>query len=243
MDFDAAATLDVNATTPIFIDEADKIRRILALKSQHEIKTLQHVSDQISKRVMTMNQDPKPPKKQALWAYTGDVYKGFNAKTISPLAATWAQRHIRIPSGMYGIIKPYDEIVPYRLEMKTKLSVQGSADLYDFWSDRLARTFEGEDIVVLASDEYARAVTKHIQAKAKIYNVSFVDSKPDGKEAKVPIYNKIMRGVTARWLADRQATAPTDIKEFHDKGYRYSASRSSSHHFVFYRATPGPIVL
>lgn len=243
MDFQNPIELTISATTPWFEDEANKIRKTLASKSQHEIQTLQHISPRLASKVMAMNQADPPAKKSALWAYKGDVYKGFKADTLSRAAADWAQQHIRIPSGMYGLVRPCDEIVPYRLEMKTNLSVEGSKDLYDFWGDRQAKKLKNEEVVVLASDEYARAVTRHIQDKTKIYDVSFVDVRSSGKEGKVPIYNKIMRGVVARWLADTQAASPANLKEFQDKGYRYSTARSSSHHFVFYRTKPGPIAL
>lgn len=243
MDFERPVEIDIPTTAPQFANEARKIRGILASMSSKNIERLQHVSPALALRGAKMNHDATPPTKQALWAYKGDVYKGFKADSIKYEAAHWAQSHIRIPSGMYGILRPFDAIIPYRLEMKTKLSVDGNRDLYDFWGNRLARTVEDESVVVLASDEYARAVVRHLTDKANVYDVSFVDQKADGREVKVPIYNKQMRGVAARWLADVQAENPTELRKFCAHGYHFSAARSTDRHYVFYRDAAAPIRL
>lgn len=240
MDFQTPLPFDVTMTSPDFVHDARDLRAHIADLSIEQLQRLQALSVPLAERVRAMNTAVSPVSRPALWAYAGDVYRGFDAASLSLEAAAWANRHIRIPSGLYGLLRPYDAIVPYRLEMKTKVAYSGTNDLYVYWGDRLARTLGEDPIVVLASDEYARAVTRHISDKHRIFNVSFIDHRGD-KEVKIPLYNKIMRGVAARWLADIQATHPHDLHDFSARGYRYSRARSTPNHVVFYREDSYPM--
>lgn len=242
MDYHSPLPFEIEGTEPIFSTDAKQLRSQLALYSTEDIQHLQKVSSRLAEQVVAMNTCPAPPKKPALWAYKGDVYKGFVAHSMTQEAARWAQEHIRIPSGLYGLLRPYDLIEPYRLEMSTKLAHGEKCDLYEFWGARLARTIIDREVVVLASQEYARAVLRHLHPDTRVLDVSFIDRRGE-REVKVPIYNKMMRGVAARWLADRQAEQPREIEQFSAHGYSYSSLRSSPAHAVFYREKMRPLEL
>lgn len=241
MDFQTPLPFTVQGSEPVFTSDARLLRSQLAGLSSEQIQKLQSISKRLADTVVQMNVKNDPPQRPALWAYKGDVYKGFRAYSITSEAAAWANTHIRIPSGLYGLVRPYDLIEPYRLEMKTKLALAEAKDLYSFWGNRLAQTIDDQDVVVLASDEYARAVVRHLPQGTNLYDISFIDQRGE-REVKIPIYNKLMRGVAARWLADCAAKHLNEMKLFSDHGYSYSASRSSQYHFVFYRRSMQPLV-
>lgn len=241
MDFQAPLPFDVAKTVPDFADDAYALRAHLAELSLEQLRRLLSLSTPLAERVHAMNVAQRPVSKPALWAYAGDVYRGFDAASLSQEAATWANEHIRIPSGLYGLLRPFDVITAYRLEMKTKLAYNGTENLYDYWGGRLAQALDEDSIVVLASNEYARAVTRYIGDKRRIFDVSFIDYR-GGKEVKIPLYNKIMRGVAARWLADMQAVHPHDLHDFSAHGYQYSSARSTANHIVFYRKESLPMI-
>ncbi len=181
--------------------------------------------------------------KQALLAFKGDVYTALQAETFTPAQWTFAQQHLRILSGLYGVLRPLDLMQPYRLEMGTRLANQHGKDLYAFWGQQIsgwlnqALAQQGDDILLnLASNEYFRAVHQPSVA-AQIINTEFRDLK-DGRYKIISIYAKQARGLMARYVIQEAITAPEQLKDFDYGGYRYSDSHSTAQRLVFLRDTP-----
>jgi uncharacterized protein len=170
------------------------------------------------------------------------VYKGFFAQTLSLDDITWAQKHVRILSGLYGVLRPLDKVSAYRLEMKAKLQVAGTKNLYDFWRDKVATYVDGAAdgvVCVLSSDEYAKVVVAH--STCRIVTPVFLDKKPNGTIGTVPIYSKMMRGVMARWMIDHHIETPDGLKEFSMYGYSYDDTHSTEDRPAFYREKMTPL--
>jgi uncharacterized protein len=243
LDFDTPAPDWVTQTQPIFQDQASRIAAELANLSKSQLVTLMHVSDSIAATNHVRMAKWGQHLKEALWAYRGDVYKGMYADRFSHKEADWAQRHLIIMSGLYGALRPYDAISPYRLEMKAKLPVEGSKDLYGFWGTRLAEYVDSQSdgiICNLSSDEYARPVTRYCHSR--IITPVFMDHRPNGTIGPAPIYNKMMRGVMAHWMITRSIDDPSRLSEFSAHGYYFDPSRSTSDAPVFLRDKMTPLV-
>ena len=142
--------------------------------------------------------------------------------------------HLRILSGFYGLLRPFDGVTPYRLEMRARLSVDGHRDLYGFWGSRLADQLAAEaDLVLnLASKEYSRAVEPHLPPTVRFLTCTFGELK-DGKVIEKGTVCKMARGQMVRWLAENNITAPEDIPAFDQLDYRYSPRHSTENHYVF----------
>jgi cytoplasmic iron level regulating protein YaaA (DUF328/UPF0246 family) len=244
MDFDYEAPSYVRAQQPEFFAEATLIKEKLAQYSIDDLMSLMHISRPLAEKVASMYQSAAT--KPALWAYRGDVFKGFQAETINQTAAEFAQDHLLIASAVYGVLRPYDNISPYRLEMNTKLTTGDSGSLYEFWKPKLARyistrsSLEG-GLCVLSSEEYAKAAIGGLSASIRIVTPAFIDRKPNGVDAQIPIYNKMMRGAMARWVVDRQIDSADRLHEFSGHGYHYNASMSTPDRPVFYRHEMRPL--
>lgn len=243
LDFTTAAPDWVSANTPKFIKEATAITTVLRKYNTMQLAELFHGSSVIAQtnqvRIASWGSDTKA----ALWAYRGDVYKGMYADKLSASDAAWAEEHIRIMSGLYGILRPGDRISAYRLEMKAKLPVGSSKNLYEFWGDVLAKNVDQESngiICNLCSEEYSKPVTKY--SASQIVTPVFMDHKPNGTVGPVPIYSKMMRGVMARWIIDHRVTHPDQLVDFDRFGYIYDQSRSKLNAPVFVRETMTPLV-
>ena len=157
--------------------------------------------------------------------------------------ADWARQHLVIMSGLYGCVRPYDEISPYRLEMKAKLAVDSKKDIYDFWGDRLAVYADSQSngvICNLSSDEYGRPVTRH--TKSRVITPIFFDHRPSGQIGPAPIYNKMMRGVMAHWMIKNKVESPEQLRDFTSHGYEYDSSRSKPDAPGFLRPIMKPLV-
>lgn len=239
LDFSASVPPWVIPGEPWFNDDATCIAQSLAALDATKLAELMHVSEAIAK----VNHDRLAKwgevKKPALWAYRGDVYKGMYADRLSQSEAEWAQMHLRIMSGMYGVLRPYDVISPYRLEMKTKVALSGSKDLYGFWGYKLAEVLDSESggaICNLSSDEYAKSVIKY--ATSHMVTPVFMDHKPNGRVGQVPIYSKMMRGVMAHWIVTKRIDHPDLLRNFTEHGYEYDDARSTDAAPVFVRSAP-----
>lgn len=243
LNFETSAPEWVRPTNPQFIETARSINEKLRQYSSAELAQLMSVSIGIAEtnhqRYMSWGDEKKP----ALWAYRGDVYKGMYADQLSGADSVWAESHLRIMSGLYGILRPSDEVSPYRLEMKAKVSIGDAKDLYMLWGSDLAAAVDevSDDIICnLSSDEYAKPVTKY--TNSRVVTPVFMDHKPNGTIGPVPIYSKMMRGVMARWIIDHRVDHPDQLVTFDRFGYLYDASRSSPDAPVFVRAIMKPLV-
>lgn len=230
----------VKTTSPFFEAEAGLI--VDAVKSVQNLAQVMQVSAAIADRVKYMYETWGDLTEPALFAYVGDVYRWFYADTLSVDDIEWAQKHLFIMSGLYGALRPLDVVSPYRLEMKAKISVQGSKDLYDFWGEHIAGHIDkqaGDVLCNLSSDEYAKVVTKY--TKRRVVTPVFLDNKTNGTVGTVPIYSKMMRGVMARWVIDHRVDETDQLKNFSAQGYSYAADLSSENAPAFYRQVPKPI--
>ena len=146
----------------------------------------------------------------------------------------YLREHLRILSGFYGLLRPFDGVTPYRLEMQAKLSVDGHRDLYDFWGDTLALQLAAEtDFVLnLASKEYSRAVEPHLPKSVRFLTCTFGEWK-DGKVIEKGTMCKMARGQMVRWLAENNVTSWADIRAFDQLGYRFQPELSNESHNVF----------
>jgi cytoplasmic iron level regulating protein YaaA (DUF328/UPF0246 family) len=200
------------------------------------------VSETLAQRAEKLYKEWGRKKAPAIYAYRGDVYRWFFAETLSKDDLRWAQEHLLILSGLYGIVRPLDMISPYRLEMKAKVPVGKAQDLYMFWGGVLAEAVDARDdsiVCNLSSDEYARVITKY--TKKRVVTPVFLDNKTNGTIGTVPIYSKMMRGVMARWIIDNRIEGPRGLQAFSLQGYNYDEARSTEHEPAFYRETPKPI--
>lgn len=245
MDFTTPVPAYVTPTSPIFKNESTAIRTLISNYSLNAIATLMQVSPTLADQVVDMYQNTVLHK-PAAWTYVGDVFKGFQAQTLTQDDAAFAQGHLLIASGVYGILRPYDAIQPYRLEMKAKVSVERSKNLHDFWGERLGQYIAelsnlNNELCVLSSEEYAKAALLHLPKNVRIVTPAFMDNKPNGKMGQVPIYNKMMRGVMTRWIIENRIDALNELSKFSGHGYYYSAERSTSDRPVFCREVMKPL--
>ena len=165
----------------------------------------------------------------AVETFTGDIYSGLQAASFSPADRRYAQGHLRILSGLYGILRPYDGIYPYRLEMGFRLPDQRYANLYRFWGSAIADQLPGAGLVVnLAANEYSKVVLDHIDA-ARVVTPRFLTVDPRSGEPKfIVVHAKIARGAFARWLITARIQRSSDLAGFEDLGYRLDPSRGSA---------------
>lgn len=235
-------------TTPVFLDEATQIASTLAMLSPTQLTQVMNASPAIVNNVHTMyaNWRPDGQGKPALWTYRGDVYKGLYADHLSPADAEWAEEHLLILSGLYGLLRPHDAIQRYRLEMKAPLAIGMHRNLYEFWGDTLAKyvTERATDntVVCLSSDEYAKAVLRHLPKHIRVITPVFYDNRPNGTIGTAPIYNKMMRGVVTRWLVDHRVDTPEGLQDFTGHGYAYDPSRSTPDRPAYFRPVMRPLV-
>jgi len=174
--------------------------------------------------------------KQALLAFDGDVYKPIKVADFSKKDFDFAQKHLRILSGFYGLLRPLDLMQPYRLEMGTNLKIAAAKNLYQFWSDKISQELENEgakQLINLASEEYFAAINPQ-KISAKIINIIFKEKKGDAYKI-VGINAKKARGLMARFIIKNQLKQPKDLKNFDLEKYRFAADFSDDGNFVFVR--------
>lgn len=231
-------------TQPSFLKEARKINRELKKRSPKELSDLMGISSKLGELNFERNQKWKTPfrpdnAKQAVLAFTGDVYQGLKAADFSEQELERAQEKIRILSGLYGLLKPLDLIQAYRLEMGTKFSVNGSGDLYSFWQDKVTRAINrelktlGGPLINLASNEYFKAVASK-KIKAEIISPAFKDLK-NGQYQIISFFAKKARGLMSRFIIQNNITDPEDLKAFDLEGYYYNNELSNGKNWIFTR--------
>jgi len=246
MDLTSANPVFVPHQSPLFLKQSKQIADVIRTMNEQEIALLMRVSPVIAANVKRMYQTWEPKSgRPALWAYKGDVYKGMKSELLTERQAQWAERHLLIMSGLYGIVRPFDFINEYRLEMKTRLRVQSANDLNAFWGNILAEYVakRADGLVYnLCSDEYGNAVTKRLPSNVRIVTPVFYDKKPNGKVGVAPIYSKMMRGVMARWIIDHETETPEELQAFTMHGYSYDPSLSTAERPAFYREIMKPLI-
>ena len=233
-----------SSTQPQFVEQAAQLVDILRPKSPADLSQLMSISDKLGVLNATRYTEwsPKFTKKNsrpALLAFNGDVYDGFDAKTLDEEGLAFAQKHVRILSGLYGILRPLDLMQPYRLEMGTKLPNPAGKDLYAYWKQTVAPALNKElgkkdpVLVNLASDEYFKSVdTKALNAR--VVQPVFQDYK-NGQYKIFSFFAKKARGLMARYAITHRAKTPADLLGFDVEGYAYDAAVSEPDRLVFRR--------
>ena len=232
-------------TLPAFIDHSTELIRELRQLSPADIASLMKISDPLAvlnagryaSWTPQFNSDNARP---AVLAFNGDVYAGLEAGTLPAAAMAHLQAHVRILSGLYGVLRPLDLMQPYRLEMGTRLKTSRGASLYAFWGDLVSRTLERElragnaaALVNLASEEYFKVVQPSVLGVPVITPV-FQDWK-DGRYKIISFYAKKARGLMARYAAIHAVTDPEQLKDFDLDGYAYDAAASTPSEWLFRR--------
>lgn len=233
-------------TEPLFVDEAHTLIRVMQQKSVSDIAQLMRLSDTLA-RLNAERYAAWTPRfgldnaRQAALAFNGDVYEGLRAGELSDAQLGWAQNHLAILSGLYGVLRPLDLMQPYRLEMGTRLATDRGRNLYVFWgsiiADYLNQQLErqgGTSVLLnLASEEYFKAVDRSV-LQARVVRCVFQDYK-NGVYKIINFYAKRARGLMARYLSDYQIDTPEGLLGFNASGYAYAAAESSADTLVFRR--------
>ncbi len=223
------------------IEQSQVLVDLLKDKTQGDIASLMSISDKLSKLNFDRFQTFSTPftlsnAKQALLAFKGDVYNGIDAPSLSLDDFEFAQGHLRMLSGLYGVIRPLDLIQPYRLEMGTKLKNSQGKNLYEFWGDQISQALnedESEVIINLASNEYFKGIDKK-SINAKIINIAFKELKNDTYKI-IGIYAKRARGLMVNYMIKNRLTEPELLKDFNVEGYQFRQDMSDDLTWVFTR--------
>lgn len=230
---------------PRFLDQSQQLIDQLKELAPQDIASLMKLSDKLATLNFDRYQEFSQPftpdnARQAVLAFRGDVYQGLDADTLSSAEFKYAQKHLRILSGLYGVLKPLDLIQPYRLEMGTKFENNSGKNLYEFWGDSLNQSLakelsrQQESVLVnIASNEYFKAV----KAKSLDYRIitpTFKDWK-NGQYKMISFFAKKARGLMARYIIQNQVDQTEGLKDFNLEGYYFDKKSSSENDFVFLR--------
>jgi len=244
LDFDSPSPIATSSKPAMLADSQLLIDELRTL-SASRISSLMSISDALGE----LNRDryvawstpfTKSNAKQAVFAFMGDVYRGLDAGSLSEDDVNYAQQHLRILSGLYGVLRPLDLIQAYRLEMGTRLQNDRGEDLYAFWGDKITnelnkqlKSIKSTVIANLASNEYFKAVNKDA-LKADIVAPAFLDEK-NGKYKIISFYAKKARGYMTAWIMQKRVEDPKNLRKFKVEGYRYSAELSKPGQPAFVR--------
>ena len=242
-DHDGAA---LEPTQPRLMERTRELAETAKDLSARDLQLLMDISEDLAQlnreRFQAFDPDNAEGEPAAL-TFAGDVYRGLDAGSLGKDDLKWAQRRVRILSGLYGVLRPLDRIQPYRLEMGTRLKTDHGPSLYEFWdediAERLKADLDGHDhevIVNLASQEYARAA-KLKSIGAPVIECDFKEEK-DGKLRTLMVYAKRARGLMARWIVEHRVEDPARLKDFDLEGYRYDAEGSTETKLLFTRPQP-----
>lgn len=228
---------EVEVTMPDFLSEANALARTMRNRTLTELRGLMDLSADLAKlnrdRFKSYSDDaPTYDLRPAVHAFAGDTYQGLDAGSLDPEELAWAQDHLRILSGLYGVLRPLDGIQPYRLEMGTRLKTRRGGNLYEYWRDLPAKSL-GEQaqkvgakvLVNCASQEYFGAV-KTDKTGLRIITPTFLEDK-NGEAKIVSFFAKRARGAMARFIITRRITDPAGLRDFDLGGYVYDPTRST----------------
>lgn len=247
LDFSTQSGL-MSYTVPDLLDRSQVLVDILSEYSPQELASLMKISDELAQlnaaRFHGWQQPFTPTNaKQAIAAFKGDVYVGLNASEFSGKDLAFAQKHLRILSGLYGVLRPNDLIQAYRLEMGTRLTNPEGKDLYAFWGNLITEklnqqleVLKADVLLNLASEEYFKSVKPKL-LNATIVTPVFKDWKKD-KYKIISFYAKKARGMMANWIIREQIQESEKLKQFSVGGYRFSEEQSTIYEWVFLRDTP-----
>lgn len=245
LDFNKERQVDEEYTTPEFLDKSASLINEIRKFSPKDLSVLMNVSEDIASLTFERHSQWKTPfntgnAKPALFAFQGDVYRSMDTKSFSKPDTDYAQDHLRILSGLYGILRPMDLIQPYRLEMGIRFRPFGGKDLYAFWTESITTSLNKElkkqkekALINLASQEYFKAVNTHY-LDGRVITPVFKEYK-DNKYKVVGILAKKARGMMSRFIISNKLEKAEDIKHFESGGYHYDDNLSSGDEWVFTR--------
>ena len=230
-------------TQPRFLEDSEKLNKKLKTLSKNKLSDLMSISSDLSALNYERNQNWKTPfnqenAKQAIYAFTGEVFRGIDVNSLKEDKLPLLQQRLRIISGLYGLLKPLDLIQPYRLEMGTKLKVGRTENLYKFWDNKIVNSLndelsENELVINLASSEYFKAIPKKL-LKAPMITPVFKDFK-NGEYKTIMTFAKKARGLMVRYIIDNNVKTIEDLKGFNVDNYRFSQEMSSGNDLFFTR--------
>jgi cytoplasmic iron level regulating protein YaaA (DUF328/UPF0246 family) len=247
LDYETPATTR-QATQPAFLSRASELVEDARRLTPGDIQSLMGVSESIAnlnhERFMNWHPEFTPQNaKQALLAFKGDVYTGLAAETLDAKGLKFAQKHLRILSGLYGLLRPLDLMQPYRLEMGLRFNNRVGKNLYEFWGNDISDAVQadlkksGSPLLInLASNEYFKSVNAKT-LDVEIITPVFKDLK-QGKYKMISFFAKKARGLMARFIIDHQLNDPEGLKEFDAEGYYFSKTLSTASELVFLRDKP-----
>jgi cytoplasmic iron level regulating protein YaaA (DUF328/UPF0246 family) len=242
------ASLTKKYSKPADIKDSELLIKELRKIRTKELQELMSVSENIADLNVGRYKSFTTPfttrnAKQAIFAFKGDVYAGFDLSSFSEDDYAYAQDHLRILSGLYGCLRPLDLIQPYRLEMKTRLKNPRGDNLYQFWDERITKSLNKElkkqkqpVLVNLASNEYFKAVKPKL-LEGRLLNINFKETK-DGKTRVVAIFAKRARGMMADYIIRNRIEDPQELKKFRLEGYRFNKALSDDKQWTFERPQP-----
>lgn len=232
-------------TEPRLMTDTWKLAKELKTKSSEDLQSLMHISaklgDENAKRYKTFKRKHTAENaRPAIDIFDGDVYKGLDAETLSAEGMAYAQDHVRILSGLYGLLRPMDLMQEYRLEMGTSLTTDRGTNLYQFWDTKITNLIKkdlkengGDTVINLASNEYYKAV-KAAKLNSRVIEINFKEMRDD-KLKFISFNAKKARGLCTRYIIDHQLTNPDDIKGFNTEGYYFSEEHSTDDSWLFIR--------
>ena len=244
LDYDTPSG-DLPHTLPQFVPQSEKLIGVLKKKSARQIGKLMDLSEALSELNVARYQAWVPEftasnAKQAMLAFDGDVYDGLQAKSLEPAQLDWAQQHVGMLSGLYGVLRPLDYMQPYRLEMGTALTVGKAKNLYQFWGATIAQHLNerlaadiSPVVVNLASQEYFKAVDRKV-LKARVIDCVFEDYK-NGQYKVISFFAKRARGLMLRYAITQRINTPKKLESFNLDGYTFVADASQPDRLVFRR--------
>jgi cytoplasmic iron level regulating protein YaaA (DUF328/UPF0246 family) len=243
---DFESPIKVNKTTePDFIARSAELISTLRTMPPAQIGSLMSISDNLAQlnvaRYASWSKKFTPDNSRpAMLAFDGDVYEGLDARSLSARQLDWAQKHLRILSGLYGLLRPLDLMQPYRLEMGTRLATKRGKDLYAFWGDQITEALndsltvaKAEALVNLASEEYFKSV-KPAKLDRPVITPVFEEWKGGGYKI-VSFFAKRARGLMARYAIEHKLTKPEQLKDFNSEGYGFDAKASNEARWIFRR--------
>jgi|TARA_B110000483_G_scaffold232399_1_gene299913 cytoplasmic iron level regulating protein YaaA (DUF328/UPF0246 family) len=242
---DFTSRYDIQATKPRLLECTHELIANLQKKSVKDIEKMMGISNSLAvlnvQRYHEFKKDPSPEHSQpAVYAFNGDVYQGLQAPTFDAQKIDFAQSHLRIISGLYGLLRPLDLIQPYRLEMGTQLAFDDYKTLYEYWDTKIMNLLledlkaQNDNIIInLASNEYFKSVNKK-EFPADVIDVEFKDFKND-KYKIISFYAKKARGMMSKYIIDHEISNSEDLKGFDSGGYYYDPEASSAQKIAFKR--------
>lgn len=234
----------LRTTTPKFIKDAELIQSFLKERSPKFLSELMEISPKLADENWERNQrwSAKPTAKNsapAMFAFTGEVYRGLDTKTLDEKAVQYLEKNYRILSGLYGLLKPSDKVMLYRLEMGRPFKFDNYKNLYDFWTEKVTDQLnselkKNELLINLASNEYGKVIDRK-KLKAQVIDFDFKQIQPDGKLKTIVVYTKHARGLMLRFCAKNNVQTLDELKSFNEENYLFDEKLSTESKLVFTR--------